>query len=114
MKEKPCFLPILHTQQPVFGPIREKLGIVTKAYFNQKDFAQVDILINLHSSLNASLGSDIPESTMYIGTSLRELVHKFRFKTLVLLKLLLLERRIMFYGYPVETLCTYQYSLISL
>ncbi|KAG0238833.1 late secretory pathway protein avl9 [Mortierella sp. GBA43] len=49
-----------------------------------------------------------------VGTSLRELVKKFKYKVLVLLKLLLLEKRVIFYGYPVETLCTYQYSLISL
>ncbi|KAI8594264.1 AVL9/DENND6 domain-containing protein, partial [Dissophora ornata] len=47
-------------------------------------------------------------------TSLRELVKKFKYKVLVLLKLLLLEKRVIFFGYPVETLCTYQYSLISL
>ncbi|KAI9487840.1 MAG: transport protein Avl9-domain-containing protein [Benjaminiella poitrasii] len=49
-----------------------------------------------------------------MGTSLRELVQKFKSKTLMLLKLLLLEKRLLFYGYPVETLCTFQYSLMSL
>lgn len=48
------------------------------------------------------------------GTSLRELVHKFRHRTLVLLKMLLLQKRIMLFGYPVEMLGTYQYSLVSL
>ena len=72
------------------------------------------------------------------GTSLREFIHKWHFKTLMLVKLLLLQRRvsahrsppflltltdgffdldleqIMFFGYPVERLCTYQYSLVSL
>lgn len=28
--------------------------------------------------------------------------------------MLLLQRRIMLFGYPVEMLCTYQYSLVSL
>lgn len=55
----------------------------------------------------------IPRS-LTAGTSLRELVHKFRHRTLVLLKMLLLQKRIMLYGYPVEMLCTYQYSLVSL
>lgn len=36
----------------------------------------------------------IDDSTLYMGTSLRELVHKFKSKTLVLLKLLLLEKRV--------------------
>jgi hypothetical protein len=72
--------------------------------------------------------SNIPRA----GTSLRELVHTFRQRTLVLVKALMLQKRvcpppissllptnhsgtqIMFYGYPVERLCTYQYSLVSL
>jgi hypothetical protein len=52
--------------------------------------------------------------SLTVGTSLRELVHKFRHRTLVLLKMLLLQKRVMLYGYPVEMLCTYQYSLVSL
>lgn len=51
---------------------------------------------------------------MYIGTSLRELLHTFRHRTLVLVKMMMLQKRILLFGYPVETLCTYQYSLISL
>ncbi len=58
--------------------------------------------------------SEDRETVMYMGTSLRELVHKWRFKTLMLVKLLLLQRRVMFFGYPVEQLCNYQYSLVSL
>ncbi|GAA5867817.1 hypothetical protein JCM3774_005866 [Rhodotorula dairenensis] len=53
---------------------------------------------------------------MYMGTSLRELVYRFRFKTLMLLKLVMLQRRVMFYAAntPVEQLCTFQYSLVTL
>ena len=62
-------------------------------------------------------------------------MHKFRFKTLMLLKLLMLQRRVrspapstaypadprahtqtMFYAAhtPIESLCTFQYSLVAL
>lgn len=41
-------------------------------------------------------------------------LHEWRFKVLVMLKLLLLQKRIMFFGYPVEHLCTCQYTLVSL
>ncbi|KAF9315655.1 late secretory pathway protein avl9 [Podila horticola] len=67
-----------------------------------------------YDSLNATISENIPDSAFLMGTSLRELVKKFKYKVLVLLKLLLLERRVIFFGYPVETLCTYQYSLMSL
>ncbi|MCO5549605.1 hypothetical protein L7F22_003078 [Adiantum nelumboides] len=139
---------VVLARDPVFGPIKEKLGIVTQALFAQKDFTNVDILIEFHATLEAGLRSahalpqSLPqtpqdgkdgaidaqlfvqkyreeerkerEATMYMGTSLRELIYKWRFKTLMLVKLLLLQRKVMFFGYPVERLCTYQYSLISL
>lgn len=109
---------VVLAKQPVFGPIREKLGIVTRAFFAQGDLANVDILVDFHSTLEIGLQSggmsEDRETVMYMGTSLRELVHKWRFKTLMLVKLLLLQRRVMFFGYPVEQLCNYQYSLVSL
>lgn len=109
---------VVLAKEPVFGPIREKLGIVTRAFFAQGDLADVDILVDFHSTLEMGLQSGgmshDRETVMYMGTSLRELVHKWRFKTLMLVKLLLLQRRVMFFGYPVEQLCNYQYSLVSL
>ncbi|CAO3596008.1 unnamed protein product [Absidia cylindrospora] len=88
--------------------------MITAAWFNQKDFTQLDILYNLYNNLTNTFCGPIDDSTLYMGTSLRELLHKFKSKTLILLKLLLLEKRILFYGYPVERLCTFEYSLISL
>ncbi|KAF8524972.1 transport protein Avl9-domain-containing protein [Gautieria morchelliformis] len=71
---------VILAAKPVFGAVRDKLGVVTNAFFNQR----------------------------------RELVHKFRHRTLILLKALILQKKIMFYGHPVERLCTYQYSLVTL
>ncbi|GFZ51075.1 Late secretory pathway protein avl9 [Saitozyma sp. JCM 24511] len=105
---------IVIASQPVFGPIRDKLGVVTRAYFAQRDFTQTDILEDFYTSLEDSLEGKASESAIYMGTSLRELIHKFRHRTLVLLKLLMLQKRVLLYGYPVEMLCTYQYSLVSL
>ncbi|CAD6944836.1 unnamed protein product, partial [Tilletia controversa] len=42
---------------PVFGPIREKLGIVTRAFFAQGDLADINILIDFHATLEAGLQS---------------------------------------------------------
>ncbi|KAK0565385.1 hypothetical protein OC861_003797 [Tilletia horrida] len=109
---------VVLAKEPVFGPIREKLGIVTRAFFAQGDLADINILIDFHATLEAGLQSGgfstDRESALYMGTSLRELIHKWKFRTLVLVKLLLLQRNIMFYGYPIEDLCTQQYSLVSL
>lgn len=105
---------VVLASKPVFGPIRDKLGVVTRALFNQLDFTQLDILPAFAESLEVALRSQFTESGLYMGTSIRELVHTFRQRTLILLKALMLQKRILFYGHPVERLCTYQYSLISL
>ncbi|KIY71988.1 hypothetical protein CYLTODRAFT_418366 [Cylindrobasidium torrendii FP15055 ss-10] len=105
---------VVLASKPIFGPIRDKLGVVTTALFHQKDFTDLTILEDFADALEPSLRGQLTESGFYMGTSLRELVHAFRQRTLVLVKALLLQKRIMFYGHPVERLCTYQYSLISL
>ncbi|KAJ6611394.1 transport protein Avl9-domain-containing protein [Mycena sp. CBHHK59/15] len=105
---------VVLASKPVFGPIRDKLGVVTTALFNQRDFRETAILDAFGASLESSLRGQLTESNLYMGTSLRELVHTFRQRTLVLVKALMLQKRIMFYGHPVERLCTYQYSLVSL
>lgn len=50
----------------------------------------------------------------YIGLCLRELINLWKHKILVLFKLLLLEKRVLFYGSPVRPLCTTILSIISL
>ncbi|KAJ7432406.1 transport protein Avl9-domain-containing protein [Mycena latifolia] len=105
---------VVLASKPIFGPIRDKLGVVTTALFNQRDFRETAILDDFGSSLEQSLRGQLTESGLYMGTNLRELVHTFRQRTLILVKALMLQKRIMFYGHPVERLCTYQYSLVSL
>ncbi|KZS96061.1 hypothetical protein SISNIDRAFT_483460 [Sistotremastrum niveocremeum HHB9708] len=105
---------VVLSSKPIFGPIRDKLGVVTRAFFAQRDFRDASILSAFHTSLEQSLRHQLTESAFYMGTNLRELVHVFRHRTLILLKALLLQKKILFYGHPVEKLCTFQYSLVSL
>ncbi|KAG8214506.1 transport protein Avl9-domain-containing protein [Butyriboletus roseoflavus] len=100
---------VVLASKPVFGPIRDRLGVVTRALFAQRDFTDTQILVEFGDSLEMSLRTQLTESGLYI-----EFVHVFRHRTLMLLKALMLQKKIMFYGHPVERLCTYQYSLISL
>lgn len=105
---------VVLASKPVFGPIRDRLGVVTRALFEQRDFSDTSILVEFGASLEISLRTQLTESGLYIGTSIREFVHTFRHRTLILLKALICQKKIMFFGHPVERLCTYQYSLISL
>ncbi|KAI0086881.1 transport protein Avl9-domain-containing protein [Irpex rosettiformis] len=89
---------VVLTSKPSFG--LNRLGVVTKALFAQRDFTDMTILEDFHTSLELGL---------------RKLVHMFCQRTLVSLKTLMLQKKIMFHGHPqVEKLCTYQYSLVTL
>ncbi|KAI8924267.1 transport protein Avl9-domain-containing protein [Entophlyctis helioformis] len=100
--------------QPILGSIRSKLGLVTQAFFAQRDFTKIEILDTLYESLDLSVRMPFTDATLYMGISLRELLFKFRHKTLQLLKLLILGKRVLFFGQKVERLSGYQYGLISL
>ncbi|KAI1503100.1 transport protein Avl9-domain-containing protein [Biscogniauxia marginata] len=99
-----------------FGMLRERLSIVTKAWFAQREFSDTEILRRFQESLaeekermNEELDRD-----QYLGMSLRELVKEFRWQTLVLLKCCLLQPKMLFFGSRCERLCMMQFSLISL
>lgn len=107
---------VVLASKPVFGPIRDKLGVITRAFFAQRDFEDTEILRDFHTSLQHALKDEdqTSEAAIYMSISLREFVHRFRMQTLSLLKLLLLQRKVMFYGAQVERLVSFQYALISL
>lgn len=62
---------VVLASQPIFGPLRDKLGVITRAFFAQKDFEQVEILEDFRASLEQGVGDTVwsTESAMYMGTS---------------------------------------------
>ncbi|KAL1979142.1 hypothetical protein VTN96DRAFT_6686 [Rasamsonia emersonii] len=97
-----------------FGPLREKLSMVTSAWFAQRDFSDTDILKKFRESLLVSLRNEEARKDQYLGLSLREMIHEFKYQTLVLFKCLLLQPKMLFFGSRCERLCMIQFSLISL
>ncbi|SLM39197.1 AVL9/DENND6 domain [Lasallia pustulata] len=113
-----------------FGHLREKLSMVTGAWFAQRDFTDVDILEQFQRSLSSSLQDTEDDRDQYLGMlpierpsmqtltnaglSLRELIHEFKYQTLVLFKCCLLQPKMLFFGSRCERLCMMQFSLISL
>ncbi|EED21587.1 Avl9 protein, putative [Talaromyces stipitatus ATCC 10500] len=97
-----------------FGTLREKLSMVTSAWFAQRDFSDVDILKKFRESLIASLKNEEAQKDTYLGLSLREMIHAFKSQTLVLFKCLLLQPKMLFFGSRCERLCMIQFSLLSL
>ncbi|KAK9380678.1 transport protein Avl9-domain-containing protein [Kockiozyma suomiensis] len=105
---------VVVARKPIFGPIREKLAVVTRAYFLQANFEDRTIIKNLYDNLVQLFHNGVGETDLYNGMTLRELVHRFSWKTLVLFKALILEPRILFFGSNTELLCSSQFSLVSL
>jgi hypothetical protein len=81
-----------------FGMLRERLSVVTKAWFLQREFTDVEILRRFQESLAdekaRGLLHDDEDRDQYLGLSLRELVREFRWQTLVLLKCCLLQPKV--------------------
>ncbi|KAI1461538.1 transport protein Avl9-domain-containing protein [Annulohypoxylon moriforme] len=101
-----------------FGMLRERLSIVTSAWFAQREFSDTEILRRFQESLadektRGQMNEDV-DRDQYLGMSLRELVREFRWQTLVLLKCCLLQPKMLFFGSRCERLCMMQFSLISL
>ncbi|KAI9807662.1 MAG: hypothetical protein M1825_005603 [Sarcosagium campestre] len=116
-----------------FGQVREKLAMVTNAWFTQRDFTDLDIIkvkescyrmrceskrLTVKQKFQESLVKTIRDSEderdQYLGLSLRELIHEFKHQTLVLFKCCLLQPKMLFFGSRCERLCMMQFSLISL
>ena len=81
-----------------FGMLRERLSVVTNAWFAQREFTDVEILRRFQESLadekRRGLMHEDEERDQYLGLSLRELVREFRWQTLVLLKCCLLQPKV--------------------
>ncbi|KAK0712259.1 transport protein Avl9-domain-containing protein [Apiosordaria backusii] len=101
-----------------FGMLRERLSVVTKAWFAQRDFTDVEILKRFQESLadekERGMMNEDEDRDQYLGLSLRELVREFKWQTLVLLKCCLLQPKMLFFGTKCERLCLTQFSLVSL
>ncbi|KAI1811544.1 hypothetical protein GGS20DRAFT_579010 [Poronia punctata] len=101
-----------------FGMLRERLSVVTNAWFAQREFTDTEILKRFQESLadekeRGQMNEEL-DRDQYLGMSLRELVREFRWQTLVLLKCCLLQPKMLFFGSRCERLCMMQFSLISL
>ncbi|KAI1345041.1 transport protein Avl9-domain-containing protein [Xylariaceae sp. FL0016] len=101
-----------------FGLLRERLSVVTSAWFAQREFTDTEILRRFQESLadekeRGRLNDEL-DRDQYLGMSLRELVREFRWQTLVLFKCCLLQHKMLFFGSRCERMCMMQFSLISL
>lgn len=105
---------VVIARKPIFGAIREKLAVITRAFFQQGDFSDLSLIDNLYDNLHQLFSTKVEEHVMHVSMSLRELIFRLRNNVLILLKALLLEKKIIFHSTNTEVLCASQFSLVSL
>ncbi|KAF7987884.1 hypothetical protein HCN44_003747 [Aphidius gifuensis] len=100
---------------PLYGHIQVKMALITYAYFKEGDFSKVSLLEETYRNLNDCMNADsqIPPQ-IFVGLSARDFILQFRHKALLLFKLLLLEKKVVFYQSPVQPLCAAILTLLSL
>ena len=100
---------------PLYGQIQVKMCLITQAYFEEGDFSKVELINETYSNLNSCLSDDLLHTQqLYVGLSARDFVMHFKQRALVLFKLLLLERKVLFFKSPVEALSSHILTLLSL
>ncbi|EDV99746.1 late secretory pathway protein AVL9 homolog [Drosophila grimshawi] len=102
---------------PIYGYIEVKLSLIADAFFDQGDFSCTELLVKAYQQLNSCLLDEEtrrPLRHFHVGLSLREIVLQWRHKTLILFKLLLLQRRVVCFGSPVRGMCVLILGMASL
>ncbi|CAH1987298.1 unnamed protein product [Acanthoscelides obtectus] len=99
---------------PLYGQIQVKMHLITHAYFEKGDFSKVSILEETFHHLNAVMKQYDMRQHSFVGLSAKEFILQWKNKALQLFKLLLLEKRVMFFKSPVHPLCSTILTLVSL
>jgi len=100
---------------PLYGQIQVKMSLITHAYFEGGDFSATELIKQTYDNLNNCLSDDMLHSQqLYVGLSARDFVLHFRQKALQLFKLVLLERKVLFFKSPVRELSSHILTLLSL
>ncbi|ESO88012.1 hypothetical protein LOTGIDRAFT_206952 [Lottia gigantea] len=100
---------------PLYGLIKAKLELITHAYFDECDFSKVELLEQTYNNMKTCISSSMVDgSSLFLGLSSRDVVLLFKHKIVLLFKLILLERRVLLYGLPVESLGGLLLSILSL
>ncbi|KAI0561817.1 Transport protein Avl9 [Gracilaria domingensis] len=95
---------VLLCRKPLFGVLSDRLVPAVRAYFDQADFARTGVLSSLYHSLNVSLSrpSLNHADTLFHGLDLRAILSRLGPQMLAVIKLILLERRVVIYSQPVQ------------
>lgn len=120
---------VIAKDRPIFTHIKEKLSIITKSYFLQKDLSNFKVFEDLFDDLNIQYTpkEDVPlprspgvlinkeEDDEFVNLNLKDYIGRFKSNFLLIFKMMLLEKRILvFSGSNLDQVFQFQNNLISL
>ena len=99
---------------PLFGQIASKLSITMLAYFNQDSLKNKQIIEDLYSNYSNNYLSKIKVGEILASFSLKRLISFTKDKIFSIIKLIMLEKKILVYSHISNNICSFIFSFLSL
>jgi hypothetical protein len=58
---------VVLSNQCILSSVRTKLGLVTQAFFAQRDFSKLNIIDDLYQTLSFSIRTPVTDTSLYMG-----------------------------------------------
>ena len=81
----------------IYGPLSTKISAISEAYFDEKDFSQTNVLKELFNQIESN-ANVLDAKSVHFSISQRNIVKLLKHDILRLLKLVLLEKRVLVYS----------------
>ncbi len=99
---------------PLFGQMASKLSVTMLAYFNQDSLKDKKIIEDLYSNYANNFMNKIKIDEILENFSLKRLIYFTRDKIFILIKLILLEKKILVFSHISNNICSFIFSFLSL
>ena len=105
---------IIISKLPLFGQMAAKLSITMLAYFNQDSLKDKKIIKDLYLNYDNNYLDRINVGEILESFSLKRLIYFTRDKIFSLIKLIMLEKKILVYSHISNNICSFMFSFLSL
>ena len=99
---------------PLFGQMASKLSVTMLAYFNQESLKNKTIIGDLYSNYSKNYLNKIKVDEILESFSLKRLIYFTRDKIFSLIKLIMLEKKILVFSRISNNICSFIFSFLSL
>ena len=99
---------------PLFGQMASKLSVTMLAYFNQESLKDKKISEELYSNYKLSIMRSINVNEILASFSLKKLLSLTGEKIFSIIKLIMLEKKVLVYSHISNNVCSFIFSFLSL